>query len=89
MSQITEIFAEDRLELTAYVNRWPRAKTLTECHLLITYEVLAAHHSDSPRLIGEWFQTFWEALPDNPGIHSEGFGAVCDIAEMYCFGEEE
>ena len=87
MSQITEIFAENKNQLTAYVNRWPRAKTLTECHLLITYEVLVAQHSDSNRLIGKWFQTFWEALPDNLGIHLEGFGVVCDIAELYCCGE--
>lgn len=33
--------------------------------------------------IGEWFQLFWEELPDSPKIRRLGFYELCDISEVY------
>jgi len=38
--------------------------------------------------IGEWCQTFWEALPDSGAIRREPFFKIRDIAKWQCFGDD-
>ncbi len=40
--------------------------------------------------IGNFYQTFWEELPDNISIHCGPFYLICDIAELYtCLYEDD
>jgi len=44
----------------------------------------------TPEVIVDFFNSFWMALPDSPGIHGLGFGMLCDIAEnIFGFDDEE
>ena len=36
-----------------------------------------------------FFQDFWQSLPDSPSIRGFGFGAVCDLAENTCGFDDE
>lgn len=38
---------------------------------------------------GMFCQIMWEQLPDESYIYVGGFTQLCDIAEVYCFGEED
>lgn len=35
------------------------------------------------------FQAFWERLPDDKSIRRGPFFTICDLAEAYCFGDED
>lgn len=37
--------------------------------------------------IGEFWQDFWEALPEDSSIRTAPFFTVCDLAEWFCFGD--
>ena len=66
-----------------YCAKFPGATawTLNAMNLESTQEV-------NPENAGAFCQEMWEQLPDDPYIHTTGFTQLCDIAEVYCFGEE-
>lgn len=35
------------------------------------------------------FQRMWEALPDSSAIRREPFFAICNLAEDYCFNDDD
>lgn len=44
----------------------------------------------TPEAIVDFFQEFWDALPDSTAIHGFGFGSLCDIAEnVFGFDDED
>lgn len=78
---------------TPYLIKWDKSaraaahlieKDTGEPHTL--EEIL---ESNNPRLVGQWAQIFWEILPDDESIRTEGFYALCDIAEWWAFGDDE
>ena len=83
MATIINTFMSHKEELTKYVARHEASRERTD-NKVVPFVNLDYY---SAKIIGEWFQTFWEELPDNMSIHTYGFNTVCDIAEMYCFGE--
>lgn len=40
-------------------------------------------------VIGNWCQLIWDHLPNDASIRHGAFFVICDIAELYCFGDEE
>jgi hypothetical protein len=64
--------------LAQYMHATKRAKELSK------WDPASGSVSDA-KVVGGFFQHLWEELPDNPGIRSKPFFAICDIAELYCF----
>lgn len=60
-----------------FLDRWMTVEHKKPLHACTKAELL------------EPFQRFWELLPDKPAIRVHPFYQVCDLAEEYCFGEDE
>lgn len=73
-----------------YVKHFPDSVNEANYYSGITFEAISKLDFDefSEYKVGQWFQDFWEALPDSASIRFGAFYKICDIAEEFCYGEE-
>ena len=83
-TKIEELWNTHKDTILQYCVKFPgaTARTLNAMNLEDTQEVTAEN-------AGAFCQGMWEQLPDESYIHVGGFTQLCDIAEVYCFGEED
>lgn len=88
---IIDIVKNNKDLIKEYVKYFPDSVAEANYYAGITFEEIMEFNFDefNEYKVGQWFQDFWEALPDNASIRFGAFYKICDIAEQYCFGEEE
>ena len=82
MSKIKAIFTLCFDDIVSHTKAFPAVTERVERRTSVKFDQLAAQDET---IIGNWMQTYWEELPDNPSIHREGFIPICNCAELYCF----
>ena len=83
-TKIEELWNTHKDTILLYCAKFPAAtaRALRFMGLKNTQEVTTEN-------AGMFCQIMWEQLPDESYIHVGGFTQLCDIAEVYCFGEED
>lgn len=88
MTTINQMWDENKDVIINYCKLFEQAFTATCLQLQIS-SVNELRELKDPQLIGNFCQTMWEMLPDSPIIRQSGFFQLCNIAEEFCFGDDE
>lgn len=62
------------------------SRAMIETHQFETLQDVAL--STDPEAVGEFYQRFWENLPDNKAIRTQPFFIICSICEKWMEGAE-